>query len=38
MTRIGILKGNGIGPEITRATMQVLEATQLPFEWVRRLS
>ncbi|HDR9872810.1 TPA: isocitrate/isopropylmalate dehydrogenase family protein [Burkholderia cenocepacia] len=34
MTRIGILKGNGIGPEITAATMEVLEATGLTFEWV----
>jgi isocitrate dehydrogenase (NAD+) len=31
--RVGILKGNGIGPEIVRATQQVLEATGLPFEW-----
>jgi isocitrate dehydrogenase (NAD+) len=34
MTRIGVLKGNGIGPEITEATKLVLEATGLPFEWV----
>ncbi|KAI0387227.1 isocitrate/isopropylmalate dehydrogenase [Hypomontagnella monticulosa] len=31
--RVGILKGNGIGPEITAATQRVLEATGLPFEW-----
>jgi isocitrate dehydrogenase (NAD+) len=32
--KIGVLKGNGIGPEITAATLQVLEATGLPLEWV----
>ncbi|KAK7212201.1 hypothetical protein V2G26_019379 [Clonostachys chloroleuca] len=31
---IGVLKGNGIGPEITAATQYVLEATGLPLEWV----
>ncbi len=31
---VGVLKGNGIGPEITAATLQVLEATGLPFNWV----
>ncbi|KAH8821853.1 isocitrate/isopropylmalate dehydrogenase [Xylogone sp. PMI_703] len=31
--RVGILKGNGIGPEITKATQHVLEATGLAFEW-----
>ncbi|OOQ81916.1 3-isopropylmalate dehydrogenase, chloroplastic [Penicillium brasilianum] len=30
---IGILKGDGIGPEITRATQLVLEATGIPIEW-----
>lgn len=30
---IGVLKGNGIGPEITAATLHVLEATGLPFTW-----
>ncbi|GAA4340223.1 isocitrate/isopropylmalate dehydrogenase family protein [Pigmentiphaga soli] len=32
--RVGVLKGNGIGPEITSAVLQVLEATGLPLEWV----
>ncbi|HEY4374198.1 MAG TPA: isocitrate/isopropylmalate dehydrogenase family protein [Burkholderiales bacterium] len=32
--KIGVLKGNGIGPEITAAVLQVLEATKLPLEWV----
>jgi isocitrate dehydrogenase (NAD+) len=32
--KIGVIKGNGIGPEITEATLLVLEATGLPFEWV----
>jgi len=31
---IGILKGNGIGPEITAATQRVLTATGRPFTWV----
>ena len=31
--RIGILKGNGIGPEITAATQRVLEASGLAIEW-----
>lgn len=30
---VGIMKGNGIGPEITTATKRVLEATGLPLEW-----
>jgi isocitrate dehydrogenase (NAD+) len=32
--KIGVIKGNGIGPEIMEATITVLEATGLPFEWV----
>ena len=32
--KIGILEGNGIGPEIVAATKAVLEATGLPLEWV----
>jgi isocitrate dehydrogenase (NAD+) len=32
--RIGILKGNGIGPEIMTATQEVLHATGRTFEWV----
>ena len=31
--RVAVLKGNGIGPEITQATLRVLEATGIPFEW-----
>ncbi|KAL0934933.1 isocitrate dehydrogenase (nad(+)) [Colletotrichum truncatum] len=31
--RVGVLKGNGIGPEIMRATQRVLEATGVPIEW-----
>jgi isocitrate dehydrogenase (NAD+) len=30
---VGILKGNGIGPEIMAATQRVLEATGIQFEW-----
>lgn len=33
-TRVGVIKGNGIGPEITEATLRVLEATGIDFEWV----
>ncbi|SDF61000.1 isocitrate/isopropylmalate dehydrogenase family protein [Sporomusa acidovorans] len=32
--KFGVLEGNGIGPEITKATQHVLEATGLPIEWV----
>jgi isocitrate dehydrogenase (NAD+) len=32
--KIGVIKGNGIGPEITEATLLALEATGIPFEWV----
>jgi isocitrate dehydrogenase (NAD+) len=32
--RIGVLKGNGIGPEITAATQRVIEATGIDVEWV----
>lgn len=31
--RIGVLKGNRIGPEITAATIQVIEATDVKVEW-----
>ncbi|CAI0643481.1 unnamed protein product [Colletotrichum noveboracense] len=31
--RIGVLKGNGIGSEIMRASQRVLEATGIPIEW-----
>jgi isocitrate dehydrogenase (NAD+) len=30
---ITLLPGDGIGPEVTRATLRVLEATGLSFEW-----
>jgi len=32
---ITLLPGDGIGPEVTDATLQVLEATGVSFEWVR---
>lgn len=32
--QVGVIRGNGIGPEITEATLHVLEATGLDFEWV----
>lgn len=32
--KVGVIKGNGIGPEITEATLSVLESTGLNFEWV----
>jgi isocitrate dehydrogenase (NAD+) len=31
---VGVVKGNGIGPEITAASLLVLEATGLPLRWV----
>ena len=31
--RIAVLKGDGIGPEVTEATVLVLQATGLPFEF-----
>lgn len=33
--RITLLPGDGIGPEVTDATVKVLEATGVGFEWVR---
>lgn len=33
--RITLLPGDGIGPEVTNATVNVLEATGLGFDWVR---
>jgi 3-isopropylmalate dehydrogenase len=38
--RVGVIEGDGIGPEITRATLEVLDAAvagleQSPFEYVR---
>jgi isocitrate dehydrogenase (NAD+) len=32
--RIGLVKGNGIGPEIVAATRQVLDATDSGLEWI----
>jgi isocitrate dehydrogenase (NAD+) len=32
--RIGVLQGNGIGPEIVAATMRVIDACGLGIEWV----
>ena len=34
---ITLIPGDGIGPEITDATLKVLEATHLPFKWDRQL-
>ncbi|MEX2402094.1 MAG: isocitrate/isopropylmalate family dehydrogenase [Rhodothermales bacterium] len=31
--RISLIPGDGIGPEVTQATLNVLEATGLDFEW-----
>ncbi|MCA9175277.1 MAG: isocitrate/isopropylmalate dehydrogenase family protein [Planctomycetales bacterium] len=33
-----LIPGDGIGPEVTRATCQVLEAAEAPIEWVERLA
>lgn len=33
--RITVIPGDGIGPEVTAATIRVLEATGLEFEWER---
>jgi isocitrate dehydrogenase (NAD+) len=35
--QITLLPGDGIGPEITAATVKVLEATGISFDWDRRL-
>lgn len=34
MYRVAVISGDGIGPEITKATLTVLEATGLGFEWL----
>jgi isocitrate dehydrogenase (NAD+) len=34
MYRVAVVSGDGIGPEITQATLRVLEATGLGFEWI----
>lgn len=33
-TKVAVIKGNGIGPEIMEATLHVLEATGIDFEWI----
>ncbi|KAJ9628671.1 hypothetical protein H2203_002573 [Taxawa tesnikishii (nom. ined.)] len=35
--RVAVLKGNGIGPEITDATKTVLESTGIEFDWIDSL-
>jgi isocitrate dehydrogenase (NAD+) len=35
MIRIAVISGDGIGPEITQATLMVLEATGTDFQWER---
>lgn len=35
---ITLLPGDGIGPDITEATIRVLSATGLPFEWDRQVA
>jgi isocitrate dehydrogenase (NAD+) len=35
--KVTLVPGDGIGPEITEAAQQVLEATGVPIEWERRL-
>jgi isocitrate dehydrogenase (NAD+) len=35
MVRIAVISGDGIGPEITQATLMVLEATGIDFQWER---
>src|SRR5258708_34416177 len=31
--RVTLIPGDGIGPEVTRATVRILEATGVKFEW-----
>ena len=31
--RITLIPGDGIGPEVTRAVVRILEATGVKFEW-----
>ena len=33
MHRITLIPGDGVGPEITEATVRVIEATGVPFQW-----
>ncbi len=35
---ITLIPGDGIGPEITKATLKVLEATGLAFQWDEQLA
>lgn len=37
MTKVTLIPGDGIGPEITAAAVKVLEATGLDWEWDRQL-
>lgn len=34
--RVTLIPGDGIGPEITEATVRILDATGVPFEWERQ--
>ena len=34
MYKFGVIEGDGIGPELVKATKYVIEATGLPVEWV----
>lgn len=34
MYRVALIRGDGIGPEITEAAVRVVEATGVPIEWV----
>ena len=34
MTQACLIEGDGIGPEVTRATLQVLEAAGAEIDWV----
>jgi isocitrate dehydrogenase (NAD+) len=36
MHRVTLIQGDGIGPEITKATVQLLEASGVTFEWDRQ--
>ena len=34
MHKVALMQGDGIGPEITDAAIQVIEATGVPIEWI----
>ncbi|MBL8286279.1 MAG: NAD-dependent isocitrate dehydrogenase, partial [Acinetobacter johnsonii] len=34
MTRVVVIPGDGIGPSITESTIQIIEATGVPIQWV----